>query len=187
MNAINVDAKGKKEKCYTRQGGNENFPESLSNENYEVFFHGTTQKKALSIIDGIQLQKGKLNRDFSSGTGFYVCKNFDEALNTMWARQRPPNSAVVVFQVNRTKLRRDKRIIGLNLQHNVQMWEEVVKLYRSYPDATKSSREIRDDKRKFGDLSNFHFIEGPICSEAHHCSNPFPIAGSYQLCVKVIP
>lgn len=184
VNVINVDAKGKKKKCYTRQGGNENFPESLSNKGYEVFFHGTTQEKALDIIDGIQLQKGELNRDFSSGTGFYLSKNFDEALNTMWARKRPPNSAVVVFQVNTSKLRDDSQIYGLNLQHDLPRWREVVRLCRSYPDATKSLREIKDDKRKFRDLSNFHFIEGPICSEAHHFSNPYPIDGSYQFCVK---
>lgn len=183
VNAINVDAKGKMAKCYTRQGGNENFPESLSNENYEVFFHGTTQKKALSIIGGIHLAKGKKNRDFSDGKGFYLCKNFDDALNTMWASQRPPNSAVVVFQVNRTELRLDK-INGLNLQHDLPGWKEAVRLFRTHLQDTKSPRKSKDDEKMFKDKDKFDFIEGPICSEAHCFSNPHPIDDSYQFCVK---
>ncbi|CAH3029354.1 unnamed protein product, partial [Porites evermanni] len=183
VNAINVDAKGKMAKCYTRQGGNENFPESLSNENYEVFFHGTTQKKALSIIGGIHLAKGRRNGDFSDGKGFYLCKNFDYALNTMWARQRPPNSAVVVFQVNRTELRHGI-INGLNLQHDLSGWIEAVSLFRTHLQDTKSRRKSKEDEKMFKDKDKFDFIEGPICSEAHCFSNPYPIDDSYQFCVK---
>lgn len=183
VNAINVDAKGMMAKCYTRQGGNENFPESLSNKDCEVFFHGTTQQKALSIIDGIHLAKGRKNRDFSDGRGFYLCKNFDDALNTMWARQRPPNSAVVVFQVNRTDLSPD-RIDGLNLQHNLPEWREVVRLFRTHLQDTKSPGKSKDEAKKFKDRDKFDFIEGPICSEAHSFSNPHPIYDSYQFCVK---
>lgn len=186
VNAINVDAKGKKKKCYTRQGGNENFPAFLSNENYEVFFHGTTQEKALNIIDGIQLQKGKLNRDFSSGKGFYLCKNFDEALNTMWARQRPPNSAVVVFQVNETELRRKRRFRSLDLRRpdDLPNWEDVVRLFRTHLLDRKSLGKGKDDKKMFKDKDKYDFIEGPICSEARCFSHPCPIDGSYQFCVK---
>ena len=183
VRAINVDATGLREKCYTRQDGNENFPESLSNEVYEVFFHGTTQEKALSIIDGIHLAKGKRNRDFSNGKGFYLCKNFDEALKTMWASKRPPNSAVVVYQLEKTELRCD-RFTGLDLQHDLPRWKQAVRLCRSCLYATKSLRESKDDRRNFEDLSRYDFIEGPICSEARNFSNPYPIDGSYQFCVK---
>lgn len=36
----------------------------------------------------------------------------------------------------------------------------------------------------FKDKDKFDFIEGPICSEAHCFSNPYPIDDSYQFCVK---
>ena len=96
INVINVDRDGKMRKCYTTQDEYSNFPRTLEDlEDYEVFYHGTSHQSAVGIMNKIDLAHGKVERDFSGGDGFYLGKNFDEALETNWARNRPPNSAVL--------------------------------------------------------------------------------------------
>ena len=96
INVINVDRDGKMRKCYTTRDEYSNFPRSLEDlVDYEVFYHGTSHQSAVGIMNKIDLAHGKVERDFSGGDGFYLGKNFDEALETNWARNRPPNSAVL--------------------------------------------------------------------------------------------
>ena len=69
---INVDKCGLKRKCYRTQNQVENaFPDSLEDDEFEVFFHGTSHESAEDVIEGgIDLGKGARKRDFSDGDGF---------------------------------------------------------------------------------------------------------------------
>ena len=68
---------------------NANFPEAITNEQFEVYFHGTDTGGDEHIIEnGIEFDKGKEAQYFSDGNGFYVTNNFDEA--DTWANRRFP-------------------------------------------------------------------------------------------------
>ena len=72
VKVINVDKCGLARKCYRTQNEVENpFPDSLEDDEFEVFFHGTSHESAEDIIEGgIDLGKGARKRDFSDGDGF---------------------------------------------------------------------------------------------------------------------
>lgn len=176
VNIINVDRNGITRKCYTTQDRVRNFPESLLTSDYEIFFHGTRPESAQDIIEhGIDLSKGARRKDFSNGDGFYLGKNFDEAWSTTWASNRPPCSAVLVFQVRKSELRAKRN--SLDLQGDNEQWREVVREFRS----GKPDQKFRKNFRQY------EFIEGPmspISSESQNFKHPTPIGGSYQLCVR---
>jgi len=178
VNIINVDHSGKRRKCYTTQNNfpQNNFPESLLTNDYEIFFHGTRPESAQDIIEhGIDLLKGARKKDFSNGDGFYLGKNFDEAWSTKWASNRPPCSAVLVFRVRKSELREKRN--SLDLQGDNEQWREVVREFRSGEPDRKFLKKIRQ----------YEFIEGPmssISSESQTVKHPIPIDGSYQLCVR---
>ena len=147
INVINVDRDGKMRKCYTTQDEYRDFPRPLEDlEDYEVFYHGTSHQIAVGIMNKIDLAHGKVERDFSSGDGFYLGKNFDDTLETNWARKRPPNSAVLVYLVRRDELK-NQELIGMNLEDNVEEWKEVVRIFRADQDSRKSFKESRNDRR----------------------------------------
>ena len=183
VNIINVDKDGKTRKCYTAQNRVDNcFPESLEDDEFEIFFHGTGHKSAKNIMeDGIDVTKGKKQQDFSNGDGFYLGKNFDEACR--WARSRghpKTAAAVLVFRVNKLELRGEDNEKGLDLRdlvnnnENMKEWQEVVRQFRCGPDR-KFHKEIK---------KSYQFIEGPMASISG--KNPLPRLrdGSYQLCVR---
>lgn len=178
VNVINANKSGMTGKCYSTQNRVRNFPQSLSNSDYELFFHGTNHDSAKNIIeDGIDLNRGENMKDFSSGDGFYVGRDFDQALDATWASNRPSVSAVIVFRVMKTELRQQTR--GLDLQNDEHEWEEVVRQFRSG----------KPDKKFRKRLQEYEYIEGPmspITGEKKSSRNPTPIAGSYQLCVRHI-
>ncbi|KAJ7340143.1 hypothetical protein OS493_002870 [Desmophyllum pertusum] len=127
---INVDKNGMESNCFTTQNGVRNFPESLLNNGYEIFFHGTRQGSAQNIIeDGIDLKKGKPQKDFSDGDGFYLGNTFADVWTARWASNRPPCSAVLVFRVRRAELREGRN--GLNLWRNIDQWKELVSKFRN--------------------------------------------------------
>lgn len=177
VNVVNANKFGMTGKCYSTQNTVRNFPQSLSNSDYELFYHGTNHGSAKIIIeDGIDLNRGERGKDFSSGDGFYVGRDFDEALDATWASNRPSVSAVIVFRVMRTELRQETRA-GLDLQNDEHQWKEVVSEFRSG----------KPDKRFRRRLEQYEYIEGPmspITGEKKSSTNPTPIAGSYQLCVR---
>ena len=181
INVINVDQDGKTRKCYTTQHEYRNFPWSLEDlEDYEVFYHGTSHQSAASIMKSIDLSRGKKERDFSSGDGFYLGNNFDEALETNWARNRPPNSAVLVYLVRRDELR-SQELRSMNLEDNMEEWKEVVRLFRKQDSQTWS----RNDRRSIRTIkTTYDFVEGPMASDKRDFTHPEPIQDSYQLCVR---
>ena len=185
---INVDRDGQMRKSYTTQFEHRNFPWSLEDlEDFEVFYHGTSHNSAVGIINKIDLAKGKLERDFSSGDGFYLGKRFQEALETNWAKNRPPNSAVLVYLVRRDELRNQESFSGMNLTEadNMEQWKEVVRLFRTEQDHRKSFRESRNDSRSLRTIkSTYNFVEGPMASRKRDFAHPEPIPGSYQFCVR---
>lgn len=185
INVINVDRDGKTRECYTTQGEYRDFPRSLEDlENYEVFFHGTSHQSAVGIIKNIDLAQGKLERDFSSGDGFYLGKNFEEALKTNWARNRPPNSAILVYLVQRDELR-SQELSGTNLEDNMEEWKEVVRVFRTEQDSRKSLKESRNDRRSIRTIkTTYDFVEGPMARRKRDFTHPEPIQDSYQLCVR---
>lgn len=170
VNIINVDKRGEKSKCFTNDTGK--FPET--SVDYKVFFHGTSHESANNIIkDGIDLAKGKAKKDFSDGRGFYLADRFEEVWpNATWARNRPHCTAVLVFRVRITELRRNRNRNGLDLEGNIDQWKEVVSKFR-----TGSA-----DGRFLANLENYDFIEGPLCGEGQNFRNPTP-SSTYQLCV----
>lgn len=184
VNAMNVDEDGQKRKCYRNQHQVENaFPESLEDEEFEIFFHGTSHKSAVNIIEkGIDVGKGNEQQDFSDLDGFYLSKNFEEAL--AWTRSRRgrsiPRPAVLVFRVKRTELRGNNNEKGLDLRdpEKKKEWQEVVSQFR-----TKPSSKFRKNLNR-----NYQFIEGPMASVSSkrptRVSHPVQQDGTYQLCVR---
>lgn len=177
LNVINVNGEGEKCECYKSQHGVSNFPRSLSNDDYEVFFHATTHESAKNIIEtGINLSKGdaKHKADFSNGWGFYLGKDFEYVLRATWRSHRRRCSAVLVFRVPRTELRGGGRN-GLDLQDDLREWQRIIKEFRA--PGTPSRKFLRE-------LEPYHFIEGPLFGEGQSLKNPIPNRGLYQLCVR---
>ncbi|KAL9959788.1 hypothetical protein ACROYT_G033144, partial [Oculina patagonica] len=184
LNIINVDKEGNTRKCYTSQNQTDNcFPESLEDDEFEIFFHGTKHKSAQNIIDdGINVKLGNEKQDFSDRDGFYLGKNFDEAYR--WTRSRGyPNMAVLVFRVNKLELRGNNNEKGLDLRdsENLKEWQEVIRQFRNRPD--RKFRKIID--------KSYQFIEGPMASISgknprSSVSHPRQKDGSYQLCVRSV-
>nr|XP_058968118.1 uncharacterized protein LOC131794604 [Pocillopora verrucosa] len=180
VKVINVDKCGLERKCYRTQNQVENaFPDSLEDDEFEVFFHGTSQKHAKDIIeDGIDLKKGEIGKDFSNGDGFYLSKNFDEALR--WARQRHGHGpTVLVFRLKKTELRGDENENGYDLRNPSEKkdWQEVVEQFRSEKPERKFCKKIK----------RYQFIEGPMASRSRKkpkSSTPDQKVDSYQLCVR---
>ena len=179
LNVINVNSEGEKFECYKSQHGVSNFPMSLSNDDFEVFFHGTSHDSAKNIIEtGIILSKGDATQkaDFSCGRGFYLGKDFKNTLRATWRSHRPRCSAVLVFQVPRADLR-EAGMKGLDLQGESKesAWQRIIKKFRN---SGTPSRKFLDE------LEPYHFIEGPLFGEGQSLTNPIPNRGSYQLCVR---
>ena len=173
VNMINVDKDGKERKCYATQNGVNDFLKSLSNDNYEVFFHGTSHKSAQNIImSGIDVNKGRPALDFSSKDGFYLGDNFEQALRwTAKSTERTP-PAVLVFRVKKYQLRGENNEKGLDLREDGKEFTEVVTQFRS-----RDPHQIQEVRKR---LEKYEFIDGPMARY------PFPtmIQDSYQFCVK---
>lgn len=64
VNVINLDQNGKERRCYTTQNRVRNFPESLSNNDDEIFFHGTRHDSARKIIEsGIDVSSKRRTKE----------------------------------------------------------------------------------------------------------------------------
>lgn len=174
VNVIYVNRTGRSNRIYATQYGVDNFPDSLRDANSEIFFHGTNQSNAEKITkDGIDVEIGEGNKDFSDGGGFYLGRDLNDVLGVRWARGRRPCFAVLVFKVARAELRDERNGLYLN-DESVPRWEEVVRNFR---------RGLRDRSLR-RQLEPYDFLEGAISGEGQSFSNPVPNPGSYQLCVR---
>ena len=112
-----------------------------------VLYHGTDHRSARNILSrGICLTAGRLKRDFSCGTGFYLTMNLDEAVN--WALCTTKKPAILVFQVNRKHLDSAKR---LDLNNDEGRWHEIVTSFRSGTGTANTRKSV----------SAYDLIEGP--------------------------
>ena len=182
VKVINVDKCGLARKCYRTQNQVENaFPDSLEDDEFEVFFHGTSHEGAKDIIEhGINLKKGAPAQDFSNGDGFYLSKHFDKALE--WARSRRTSFAVLVFRLKKTELRGNNNEKGYDLREPAEKkkWQEVIKQFRR----GKPDRKFLKDMNRC-----YQFIEGPMASLSSKNPKtlfPVPQDDSYQICVRGI-
>ena len=146
-------------------------------EQSENWYHGTDHESAIDILNGrgIHLPAGRQKRDFSSGKGFYLTKEFDDAF--MWAKRKTIKPAVLVFRLKRSEFWNNEKIRRLNLcsHENSQKWAKIVALFRS----GKQSAETREISR------NYDLIEGSVAevsnASGHLEYKAIPL--SYQMCL----
>ena len=182
VKAINiVKEEGTTAKCSAILNENEiqDHLESISGDDFEILFHGTSHGNAKNIIEGgIDVKKGRPRQDFSSGDGFYLGDSYDEAIKRPGSRGFP-DSAVLVYRVKKTELRGDGNEKGLDLRgdENKKEWQEVVSQFRSG----------KPDRKFIKEMKAYEFIEGPMASMSEKNLNlkyPRQKDGTYQLCVR---
>ncbi|XP_029190139.2 uncharacterized protein LOC114957003 [Acropora millepora] len=139
-----------------------------------ALYHGTDHHSAVDILfRGIDLRAGRQNRDFSCGSGFYLTKNLDEAVN--WAASTTTKPAILVFHVNHEgNLNSAKR---LDLDNDEEKWYEIVTSFRSGRRTAKTRKSV----------SAYDLIEGPQAAmrydEASRELLWKPKPSSYQMCL----
>ena len=155
VKGINVDESRPGGKSYKTQNENA-FPDSLEDDVFEVFFHATSHTSAKVIFEErIYLDYGGKMRDFSDEDGFYLSKDFYDALEC--AGYRGQSSAVLVFRLKRTELRGDNNEKGYDLTapDMKREWKEVVSKFRKGEAISAYCQELN---RKY------QFIEGPMAT-----------------------
>ena len=138
-----------------------------------VLFHGTDHASAVDILfRGIDLRAGRKKRDFGCGSGFYLTKSLDDAVN--WANSTTAKPAILVFQVDRQYLDDARK---LKLSPDEGKWREIVSSFRSAKRTAKTRKQ----------LSSYDLIEGPMASVTRSETSedlvfePKPL--SYQMCL----
>ena len=101
----------------------------LYDEQNVVLFHGTDHESACDIMNGrgIHLGAGRKKRDFSSGAGFYLTKNLDDAF--IWACSTTVKPAILVFRVELDFLNKASKL-NLNEGDGLTKWREIVNFFR---------------------------------------------------------
>jgi hypothetical protein len=124
-----------------------------SEQEYYVFFHGTSYRDANSIIaGGINLSKGSNDQDFSHGDGFYLHTQENINLACEWSQRGYGESAIVMFLV----LRSDFDELSIHIRDNdLETWREYINLYRRSSmilgGDTDTSEDMYDDYMKIND------------------------------------
>ena len=145
----------------------------VENEEYIVLFHGTDHQSAVDILlRGIDLSAGRQKRDFSCGSGFYLKKNLDDALD--WAKNTTAKPAILMFQVNRRYLGEAHK---LDLTNNEDRWREIVSSFKSDKGTAKTRKSLK----------SYDLIEGPMSTvRTSETSDDLVLeikASSYQMCL----
>lgn len=138
-----------------------------------VLYHGTDHQSAADILDrGIDLSAGRQKRDFSCGSGFYLTKNLEDALD--WAKSTTAKPAILVFVVDREYLD-DARI--MDLFEDERRWREIVSSYRSGKGTARTRKSLK----------SYDMIEGPMATVRRtEKSNELVLESkpsSYQMCL----
>ena len=139
-----------------------------------VLYHSTDHHSAADILNrGIDLRCGRQKRDFSSGSGFYLTKSLDDALN--WAKSTTAKPAILVFELSREEY---LKAVKLNLENDLEKWREIVSSFRSG----------RRTARTRQSLKTYDLIEGPMATVRRSQTTDEltlePIPQSYQLCLN---
>ena len=162
----------------TKEWLSKNTEENLLKDNSEdhiFLFHGTDHESAKNILSvrGIYLNAGRQKRDFSSGKGFYLSKNFDDALN--WANCTTAKPAILIFKANRRFLDSARK---LDLFDDENRWHEIVFAFRSGRRTAKTRKS----------LHSYDLIEGPMATVRRSESADDELVveqkpSSYQMCL----
>ena len=155
---------------------------NFEDEQHTLLFHGTDHESAIDILSGrgIHLPSGRQKRDFSSGKGFYLTNDVNDALS--WASSTTAKPAILVFRVNgRAFLNSKTRKLTLTDQpEGLEIWREVVALFRSGKRSAKTQQI----------LTEYDLIEGPLATavRSRGSSNDGelvfePKPSSYQMCL----
>ena len=162
----------------TKEWLSKNTEENLLKDNSEehiFLFHGTDHQSAKNILSvrGIYLNAGRQKRDFSSGKGFYLSKNFDDAFN--WANCTTAKPAILIFKANRRFLDSARK---LDLFHDEKRWHEIVLAFRSGRQTAKTRKS----------LLSYDLIEGPMATVRRSESADDELVveqkpSSYQMCL----
>ncbi|XP_068757342.1 uncharacterized protein [Montipora capricornis] len=146
-----------------------------NDEDHIFLFHGTDHQSAKNILSvrGIYLNAGRHQRDFSHGKGFYLSKNFDDALN--WANCTTAKPAILTFKVNRRFLDSAQK---LDLFDDEKRWNEIVSAFRSGRRTAKTRKS----------LHSYDLIEGPMATVRRFESADEELVveqkpSSYQMCL----
>ncbi|CAL1545120.1 unnamed protein product [Lymnaea stagnalis] len=138
----------------------------------DLFFHGTSHFDAVMILNrGVQVSQGSAGQDFSSGDGFYLSENLQDAKK--WAGAgRGKHQAVIVYNLSLVGCEE-----GLNLVEDADQWQKIVKLCRGR----------YEDLKKLENLKNVKYIIGPTCKNpitAIQNKTDFQWDETNQLCVR---
>ena len=159
------------------------FLRTFNDEHHTLLFHGTDHESAIDILSGrgIHLPSGRQKRDFSSGKGFYLTNNVNDALS--WAISTTRKPAIMVFRVNsRAFLNSKPRKLTLTDQpQGLEIWRKVVASFRSGRPSAKTQQI----------LTEYDLIEGPLATvgRRRRSSNDGgeqvfePKPSSYQMCL----
>ena len=149
----------------------------LGQHQYTVFYHGTDHDSAKDILQrGVDLTTGRQKRDFSCGLGFYLTKDFSDALN--WAKSITSKPALLIFQVKCgcfNKFR--KRCFLDSIADDMKEWQKIVSLCRS--------GEVTAESQKL--FTELDLLEGPKAILTGRNENDQlilePMPSSYQICL----
>lgn len=148
---------------------------ALADGSNVILFHGTDHQSAADILDrGIYLSAERQKRDFSCGSGFYLTKSLDDALN--WTKCTTAKPAILMFQVDRGCFDNARK---LNLFENVEKWQEIVSIFRSGQGTARMEKSLSKE--------SFDLIEGPRATvrRSETCNDLVlePIPLSDQMCL----
>ena len=154
-----------------------NDPESLFDSDGDYWYHGTTQNSAESIRkEGIRLEKGQEQQDFSDLFGFYLNQNFHEAKKWSMRRFGRTQGAILIYRFPL------KRFRGKNLHEDPEEWKKVVEYFRSKKPPKKRAAFKKE-------LRNVEYIFGPMAQNTNNKDkNVFRarmIPDTSQLCIKL--
>ena len=150
------------------------FDSQSQGEQNVVLFHGTDHLSAADIlVRGIDLCGGRHKRDFSCGSGFYLTRNLDDALD--WAKSTTAKPAILAFQVDSRLLDNSRR---LNLFEHEDRWRETVSSFRLGQRTAKTRKSL---------ITSYDFIEGPIATLTTNGTSGElvfePRPSSFQMCL----
>ena len=129
------------------------FPPAKQQPN--LWYHGTLHKSAKHIMyNGIHVNIGSQQQDFSDGSGFYLTPDYEYALN--WSKGKGSEAAVLVFDIDLTSV----GFQGMDLSDRDVDWEKIVSYNRC--GRCKDKFKLPNDLQK--EFKNCDYIKGPMGS-----------------------
>lgn len=173
INILNLTRKPASINQYPPINGTD-FITNITEDGYQVLYHGTTHDSALNIIrDRINLNKlCSRKQDFSCGKGFYLTDKFDDGSNSSavgWAFHRShEKQAVLIFKIPNDEMDR----YGRN-SRSFSNDEELIEFVRRCREGLPSLGQLESD------LENVSFVKG------HWVNREYKVVHreSHQICL----